>query len=341
MCAKVPPVVTINGRCRLRRPGRQVVRCSRYPPPVPSSVRPSTVLQIPPGSRLRPTATAAQLKLAVARAVIAQMTGPSEWSELALITDTEGVIHGHGRLLKSLYFGDDDYEACVHQVVPALLGLREIDPNSWQDGDKPIEVYVDSLPQLEEHLDLPGWLAANDPRLHRLLYAHDLAETAALDAAGAAAAALDLPEITRQLERLHRDLADDLPAAIGHAKDLVESACKTVLGHTGPGAGAKGPALVDAALRAVGRHPAQVDATDPDAQLLKQLLGSVTSQLHAVFGLRNRAGTGHGRAGDIPLDPALARLTIGTALHAVTYLLMVADQQATTSEMTDDADAPF
>lgn len=297
------------------------------------------MLQIPPGSRLRPTATAAQLKLAVARAVIAQMVGPSEWSELALITDTEGVIHGHGRLLKALHFGDDDYEACVHQVVPALLGLREIDPNTWPDGDKPTEIYVDSLPQLEEHLDLPGWLAAFDPRLHRLLYAHDLAETAALDTAGAAAAALDLPEIIRQLERLHRDLTDDLPAAIGHAKDLVESACKTVLGHTGPGAGAKGPALVDAALHAVGHHPAQVDASAPDAQLLKQLLGSVTSQLHAVFGLRNRAGTGHGRVGSVPLDPALARLTIGTALHAVTYLLLVSDQRATTSKI-DAADTP-
>lgn len=201
-----------------------------------------------------------------------------------------------------------------------------------------MQVFVDNLQQLEEHLGLPMWLAEHEPRLHRLLYAHDLAEAVPLDTAVETASELDLPEIVKQLERLHRDLKEGLPAAIGHAKDLVESACKALLGHTGPGAGARGPALVDAALRLVDRHPGQFDAADPDAQLLKQLLGATTSQLHAVIGLRNRAGTGHGRAGDVPLDPALARLTIGSALHAVTYPLHVSDQRA--APMPED-DVPF
>ena len=91
----------------------------------------------------------------------------------------------------------------------------------------------------------------------------------------------------------------------------MDSACKAVLGHEGPGAGARTSVLVDAALRALGRHPAQVDPGDPDAQLLRQLLGATTSQLHAVTGLRNRVGTGHGRTGDVALDEPLARLTIG------------------------------
>jgi hypothetical protein len=100
--------------------------------------------------------------------------------------------------------------------------------------------------------------------------------------------------------------------------------------------------LVDAALRAVGRHPGQVDPSDPDAQLLRQLLGAAAGQLHAVFGLRNRVGTGHGRTGEVHLDAALARLTIGAALNAVTYLLQVADQQAEhVSKSVAEVEPPF
>ncbi|MCE0536031.1 abortive infection family protein [Kineosporia rhizophila] len=259
------------------------------------------------------------------------MENSSRWTELALVTDTEDAIY-ETRLLRALRFGDDDYEACIYGVVPALLGHREVDPNDWPTVvGQPVDVYLDKLPLLEEHLDLPNWLAQYQPSLHRALYAHDLAEAASLEGVSAVAAELDLTEIARQLERLHRDLGDDLPAAIGHAKDLVESACKHILGEAGSGAGSRGPALVDAALRSVGRHPGQVDSSNPDAQLLKQLLGSVASQLHAVFGLRNRVGTGHGRSGEVRLDPALARLTIGTALNAVTYLLQVSDRQTTSS----------
>jgi hypothetical protein len=292
-------------------------------------------LHVPTGSRLRPDTPLNQLKLAVARAVIAQVTDRSDWSELALLTDTEDLIYNHGRLLRSLGFGDEDYPACVHDVVPALLGLREVkepwDPWSTSDPADPpdADVYLDNLPVLEEHLDLSAWLAEHEPRLHRLLYARDPAEAVALDGLTEFATARGLSEISRQLQRLHRDLGDDLSAAVGHAKELVESACKHVLGQTGPGAGAKFPQLVDAALRAVGRHPGQVDAGDPDAQLLKQLLGATTSQLQAIAGLRNRVGTGHGRAGDVVLDPALARLAIGQALTAVTYLLRVHDEAST------------
>lgn len=283
---------------------------------------PTTVLHVPTGSRLRPDAPLAQLKLAVARALIARMSEPGDWHELALLLDAEEAITGHGRLLQAMNWHDDDYTQCVHQVVPAVLGLRA-EGDGWMEVRQ--DVYLDHLVDVEEHLDLPAWLAEHEPRLHRLLYATDLAEAAALDAITTAIAGLELPEIIRQLDRLRRDLADDLPAAIGHAKELVESACKTILDQTGPGAGSDFPALVTAALHAVGRHAQQVDQRDPDSQLLKRLFGALQSQLEAIAGLRNRVGTGHGRAGDVTLDAPLARLVIGQTLQAVAYLLRAAD----------------
>ena len=36
------------------------------------------------------------------------------------------------------------------------------------------------------------------------------------------------------------------------------------------------------------------------AQLLNRLFGATANQLEAIPGLRNRAGTGHGRAGVVP-----------------------------------------
>lgn len=204
-----------------------------------------------------------------------------------------------------------------------MLGLHH-EEDSWGN---PSGAFADHLVELEEHLDLPAWLAEHQPRLHRLLYGADAAEAAALDAVTTAIADQELPEIVRQLDRLRRDLTDDLPAAVGHAKDLVERACKTILGENGPGAGTfkSLPTLVAAALKMTGRHTSQIDRTDPDAELLRRLLGGLHSQLDVIAGLRNRVGTGHGRAGGIVLDSPLARLVIGQALIAVAYLLHVAD----------------
>ena len=124
-----------------------------------------------------------------------------------------------GRLLEAQRHGDGDYRELIHEIVPAVLGVRR-DEDSWGNSTG---VFVDRLAELEDHLDLPAWLAQHQAQLHRRLYGADLAEAAALEAVTTAIADLELPEIVRQLDRLRRDLTDDLPAAVGHAKELVES----------------------------------------------------------------------------------------------------------------------
>ena len=64
------------------------------------------------------------MKLAVGRCLAAEIDNGGRWTELALLTDTEQLINSHPRLLRSLRFGDDDYEACVFSVVPDLLNER-------------------------------------------------------------------------------------------------------------------------------------------------------------------------------------------------------------------------
>lgn len=293
------------------------------------------VLHVPPGSSLRPDAQLGWLRLAVSRALRTLVTDGVRWRELGLAAGRQDLITARPSLLGD--FHDQDYVEAIHEIVDHLLGLREYARNV--DGAAEWHIHLDGLPVLEEHLDLPTWLAEHEPRLHRLLYGADVAEGAALDAVSTAIVDVEIPEIVRQLDQLRRDLPDDLSAAVGHAKELVESACKTIIGQTGSGAGAELPALVTAALQKVGRHAKQVGSADPDAQLLKRLFGALQSQLEEVAGLRNRVGTGHGRAGDVDLDAPLARLVIGQALTAVAYLLHAADLNTIDGSTPDDRPA--
>jgi Abortive infection C-terminus len=287
-------------------------------------------INVPTGSRLRPDAPLGPLKLAVARALEAQMTTLGHWQDLALLVGAPWILGG--KLLDAQRHGDGDCRQLVHDVVDTVLGVRH-DEDSW--GNYGGGTFVDHLVDLEDHLDLPDWLAAHELRLHRVLYGADPAAAAALDAVAGAATDLDLPEVVRQLDRQRRDLADDLPAAIGHAKDLVEGACKIVIGPAAAEADARKtrpanvPTLVAAALKAVGRHPDDVDRTTPDGELQRQVLVSLQRQLDSIAALRNRAGTGHGRGGDVPLDALLVRLVITQAMAAVAYLLQACDLQAT------------
>lgn len=59
---------------------------------------------------------ASKLMLALQRAVASQFT-ETDWMELGYETGEHEYIQSHSRLLRSYRFGDDDYGACVFQVL--------------------------------------------------------------------------------------------------------------------------------------------------------------------------------------------------------------------------------
>lgn len=63
-----------------------------------------------------------KLMLALQRAVSDQFT-QTDWEELGYETGEHNYITGHPRLTRSLYFGDEDYGACVVSVRPPHLHL--------------------------------------------------------------------------------------------------------------------------------------------------------------------------------------------------------------------------
>jgi len=139
----------------------------------------------------------------------------------------------------------------------------------------------------------------------------------------------DLRALGDQAIRLHA-LANEAPTeAIGGAKDLLESVCKTVLRLLGRPVPAKGADLVEVAktaLAALDLVPANVDEAKKGADVLRRCLQQLGAVVASLGELRNLYGSGHGRDGKWKgLGPRHARLAVGAAVTvgdfvAETYL---------------------
>lgn len=102
-------------------------------------------------------------------------------------------------------------------------------------------------------------------------------------------------------------------AAIGSAKELVESTCRVILTDRGmpPSSNEGLPVLVK---RAMPEHR-------PPSRWAMDLARRLAGVADALAGLRNEAGSGHGRAQPSPATAADAQLAAGTAATLVRYLL--------------------
>ncbi|WP_460434256.1 TIR domain-containing protein [Angustibacter speluncae] len=100
------------------------------------------------------------VKLALSRLILATFN-KSKWLELGLLTNTDSQLNAHPRLFKALSFGDDDYQAAILEVLPIVLGEVRTASGS---------VKFRNLTQVEDYVDLAGWLASNDFELYERLY---------------------------------------------------------------------------------------------------------------------------------------------------------------------------
>ena len=90
-----------------------------------------------------------RLVIVAMKRVIEARFDASDWTELGLLTGSSEVLDRHPRLYRSLSFGDDDYGACILEVLPNVLG------NNFE-YEQDVASFIDMEPWLREH----------DPRLH-------------------------------------------------------------------------------------------------------------------------------------------------------------------------------
>ena len=168
----------------------------------------------------------------------------------------------------------------------------------------------------EKTLDLA---AACDQQLHELeMSLTDGGAGERLKSAGFTSKYLD-----EQRKLLWEKVSSHPTAAIGTAKDLVESCCKTILEEHNKALSKTDdlPKLVDKTQSVLAINPREVDESLPDAKAIKALLGSFASVARQLSELRNSYGTGHGKSASYKgLSERHARLAAGAALTLVEYL---------------------
>ena len=144
-----------------------------------------------------------------------------------------------------------------------------------------------------------------------------------IDAIRNYAADLDLEGLQSQIHRLAQAAENDPSLAVGTAKELVETICKTILETRGvPTNDQELSKLVRATAKELALLPDAIPDNAKGSDVIRRLLSNLNQVVQGLAELRNLYGTGHGRAGRVKgIHPRHARLAVGAATTLATFLL--------------------
>jgi hypothetical protein len=147
--------------------------------------------------------------------------------------------------------------------------------------------------------------------------------TPALGAAKATLGGTDPGYIAQQITRMEAAVLNDPTLAIGTAKELVETCCKTILEARGItfSRSADLPELIKTTVKTLELAPANIPESSKAADTIKRLLSNLATITNGIAELRNQYGTGHGKAaGSKGLGSRHAKLAVGAASTLAVFL---------------------
>jgi hypothetical protein len=147
--------------------------------------------------------------------------------------------------------------------------------------------------------------------------------TPGLNSAREALAGTDPGYVAQQITRMDAAVVNDPTLAIGTAKELVETCCKTILTDRGVAfsKNADLPELVKLTSKELELTPDDIPEKSKAADTIKRLLSNLATITHGVAELRNHYGTGHGKAaGSKGLQSRHAKLAVGAASTLAVFL---------------------
>lgn len=152
-----------------------------------------------------------------------------------------------------------------------------------------------------------------------------------------AIAAVNAPELAQQLTRLRQAVDEDPGLAIGTAKEMLETTCKTILEEEGVSfdVGSDLPELLKSTRKTLKLLPDDIPQPARGAATIKRLLSSLGQIGSGLAELRNLYGSGHGRSATAKgLSTRHARLAVGAVTTLVQFLFDTHRERKTHSRAT-------
>ena len=156
-----------------------------------------------------------------------------------------------------------------------------------------------------------------------------LAGGPSLDELKQKARALDASHLAEQIRRMKDSVETDPSLAIGTAKELIETCCKTILAEREVDISGTPdiPALTKTTLRELNLVPEGIPDSARGAKVIKRLLSNLSTVGHGLAELRGLYGTGHGKHGSTSgLTSRHAKLAVGAASTLTVFLFETHEQ---------------
>lgn len=135
--------------------------------------------------------------------------------------------------------------------------------------------------------------------------------------------ALDAGWMQKEIERLENAIDRDPALAIGTAKELVETCCKSILTKRGVevSRGADLPQLTKLLAKELQLVPEGIPDEAKGSETVRLILRNLSSLTQYLAELRGLYGSGHGRDGQHRgLEPRHARLAVGSAVAFIDFV---------------------
>ncbi len=140
----------------------------------------------------------------------------------------------------------------------------------------------------------------------------------------------DASYVNAQITRMESAVENDPGLAIGTAKELVETVCKTILEERGKTieTNLELPKLVKQTATELKLTPSDIPDEAKASESIKRLLKNLADITYGVAELRNSYGTGHGKsAKSRGLSSRHAKLAVGAASTLAIFLVETHGEQ--------------
>jgi len=207
--------------------------------------------------------------------------------------------HGRSKANKLRAFWEIESDYLVGRLLNALVDFAEENSREFTEDDRKLA---------ERCQEIATRLLAGGPSLT------DLKQQARV---------LDANHLAEQIRRLEDSVEKDPSLAIGTAKELIETCCKTILAARGKEISGTPdiPTLTKATLKEVNLVPEGVPSAARGADVIKRLLSNLSTVGQGLAELRSLYGTGDGQHGSASgLTARHARLALGVASTLAVFL---------------------